>query len=359
MPNPRKSFATRPASTPILTPQGIRGTPVLHVRDIPLAAEKAVPRLGGGRVIMRHNFNQAAQAAQSFSQTPGLLDPQTRANQIQTRLQAAATAQYNKAATGRFARGIRATVKRFKSSTGEGHAIIVTTFNYRETNFLTNIGGSGYFKEFPVGPYRIFAKGAEGSDTLVNTLTGTVKRRSDREAVRIARGAASSRLKVPKPGIFFRAARKVGRGGGESREIAGFPHDADLGSPLPGGGGAYSLANAGAFFYPLWVNHPGFGRDVVSDVAAQEGALYQEETLGLVVGEISEKSRKALETTQMVVSRVIPLPGSGVGKAGDSDIIAFARGLQRKPLPYVPPPTGGVLIGNRWRSRATGRFLKV
>ena len=339
-----------------MTPSGIRGT---RVRDIPSAAQKNIPTVGGGAVIMRHNFDQAAQAASTLSQTPGLLDPQQRAAQIQTRLQAAATAQYNKAATGRFARGIRATVKRFKSPTGEGHAIIVSTINYRETNFLTNIGGSGYFKEFPVGPYRIFAKGAEGSDSFVNTLTGRVTRRNDREAVRIARGFAISRLKVPKPGIFFRAARKPGRGGGESREIAGFPHDADLGSPIAGGGGAYTLGNANAFFYPLWVNHPGFGRDVVSEVALQEGALYQEETLGLVVGEISERSRKALETTQMVASRIIPLPGSGVGKAADSDVIAFARGLRRRTVPYAPPPIRFIPTPFGFRSTTTGRFVKV
>jgi hypothetical protein len=183
------------------------------------------------------------------------------------RLRAAVLGAYNKAATGRLGRGIFA--KATKTGTPEGGiqtVVRVTMFNYREANFLTNLGGRGYFQRFPVGPYRIFAQGVEGALALLAPFRKRNTLRSSRKTLSIVREHGVGRLKVPRKSSFFTAGRSPGRGGAESRTIG------DILGPAGNDRASHF------FFYPLWVNHPGFAEDVISQVALEEGARFTTET---------------------------------------------------------------------------------
>jgi len=209
-------------------------------------------------------------------------DEQKRADEIQARMRSAAMAEYSKTGTGRFARGINARVIN-SGSPGEKIAsmIRVTAINYRETRFLTDIGGGGYFKSYPVRPYRIFARGG---------LEGPRGKAGSKVDINFVRSTAGEhRLKVPRAGRFFEAFRK--HGGGESRRIS----DA-LGPMDPGD------AMKAFFFYPLWVNHPGFRRDIISQIAIQEGAAYQDAVVTIVEGEVRKTQMAGVS-----LSRNIPV----------------------------------------------------
>lgn len=238
--------------------------------------------LGGARVRTKTSNNvgvvristTASSARKDFAElrrrVPAdlLADAQTRAQQIQERIRAAMLIEYPKG-TGRAARGVFAKVRKERQGTDkEGAVIRVTSLNYREMNFLTNLAGRGYFKSFPVAPYRIFAKGAEEKIVRVNSATGE----SYITKTNLKAGVGSSevgRLKVPRPGRFFTT--EAGRGGVEKRVVS----DA-LGGMDPG-----DRASA-FFFYPLWVNHPGFKRDVISLIVLKEGANFISDTVEVV-----------------------------------------------------------------------------
>lgn len=247
----------------------------------------------GGRLQIRTNAGAAANAVAKADAkiSPGLLaDAKKRAAEIQTRMQEAALIQYSKSGTGRFARGIHAKVSQSKQTNVSETVIRVTSVNYRESKFLTNIGDSGYFKiGYPIEPYTIWAKGAEGAAEEVpigvNPYTKTNYKR-------VSRLRGVGRLKVPRAGAFFVAARKPGRGGGESRFLRGLGANVTPEQVASGTAG---------FFYPLKVEHPGFKRDVISNIAQEE----QEKFISGARGVVSRSFDDA-------VSDEIPLKAVGV-----------------------------------------------
>lgn len=241
------------------------------VTVFPDANAKPAPRqLGGGPYVQIR--------ISGIQQTVGILkeqrtrvgskilsDPDQRAARIQQRLRVEVGAAYTRA-TGRIARGIYAKVtKTGKPGDKVSSVIRVTMINYREARFLTNIGGRGHFKEFPVPAYRIFAKGAEGSLEFLTPFRKSNSLKSTRRTISLIKQFGAGRLKVPRKSSFFTAARQPGRGGGESKEVG------DVLGPAEGDRSSHF------FFYPLWVNHPGFRRDVISEVALDEGARFKTE----------------------------------------------------------------------------------
>lgn len=284
----------------------IAGTPLApHLKIIKSGKGPSVKKSFGGQTRVQMRGLQEARAELASLRTrvgsKVFSDPDERAMSIQTRLQRAVFEAYNKSATGRMARGIRAKVTKIGAPGGKVETIIrITMFNYRESRFLTNIGGGGYFKEYPVPPYTIFAKGAGFDKNITPTGFGRrgrgTQELTDKSKVRIATSQATSRLKVPRRGSFFTAGRQPGRGGGESR----FINDV-LGRADPGD------RQSSFFFYPLWVNHPGFSRDVISEVASEEGARFQTEIVSAVT-----LSHGQLQTKSTIVSTDIPITGTEV-----------------------------------------------
>lgn len=244
------------------------------VIERPAATPKTNPRAQGGYVIMRTSgLKQAQETAKAIPRRVKQsleVHAEERAGRLQATLQAALTAEYSKSGTGRFARSIKVRVVK---GTGRGGGPstslqIYQSQTYRENRFLTNLGNFKGFT-FPYGPYRIYAKGAQALADMSASEFG-----SGRVLARhIRKAGGTARLKVPRSGRFFTAGRKPGRGGGESR----FINDA-LGPMEPGDRlGSF-------FFYPLWVTHPGFRRDLLSEIAIREGSQYTRE----VVGGVSE-----------------------------------------------------------------------
>jgi hypothetical protein len=241
------------------------------VTIIPQAGGPSPKRSYGGNlnIQVRSNAKEIVEVVSDLRTRVGstiIADADQRAAVIQQRLRAAVLGAYNKASTGRLGRGIFA--KALKTGTADGGVqtvIRVTMFNYREANFLTNLGGRGYFQRFPVGPYRIFAQGVEGALSLLAPFRKKNSLRSSRKTLSIVKQHGVGRLKVPRRSSFFTAGRAQGRGGGESRII---------GDTL---GPAGDDRASHFFFYPLWVNHPGFAEDVISAVALEEGARFTTE----------------------------------------------------------------------------------
>lgn len=239
---------------------------------LPPAISRPSPRQGGGEVRISIRGQQESQKALQLLRTRVgtriLSDGDKRASAIQQRMRAAVEVAYNRAATGRVARGIFAKVTSKGRPGDEVQSVIrVTMLNYRETRFLTNIGGGGWFQRFPVPPYRIFAEGVESELNDLKPARRSNSMRSGRSAIRIVKGNGVGRLKVPRRSSFFTASRQPGRGGGESRSIG------DILGPAGGGD-----RQGHFFFYPLWVNHPGFKADVIADIALEEGARFTSET---------------------------------------------------------------------------------
>jgi len=314
----------------------------------------------GGYVIintagLRAAPDQLAQLNKVVGQAV-LNDPDRRAAQIQARLRLATALAYNRSATGRVSRGIFAKVQKIGTPDGKGvqTAIVVSMINYREVKFLTNLGGEGYFKRFPIQPYRIFAKGAEGLDDLSNPSTGITSKTSKKKAIGLALSSEGvGRLKVPRGSAFFTSRRQQGRGGGESRFINNILGEADFKTPDASFPNLTKDKQGEFFFYPLWVNHPGFPQDVISEVALQEGSTFTNEAVDAVVLalETSEKiinkpnrteggvfkpagpvgTGKQVKTgvelppSVEVVSGIIPLPGTEVMQAAESGFIGMAR----------------------------------
>lgn len=252
----------------------------------------------GGLLIIRTNAAQVARdlGARRLAVQPNLLrNAKARAADIQARMQAAALVEYSKTGTGRFARGIKAQVSASTRGGRDETVIKVSSFNYREARFLTNIGGGGYFKRFPVKEYDIWAKGARrhGEELEAGKNTKAVKRLRQ-----IKQLPGVGRLKVPRRHAFFTASRKPGRGGGESRVISDIIGPIEVGDKL-----------GGFFFYPVVVTHPGFRRDVISDIARDEGAKFVFET-SEIVGSNLRGTREGGDV-DMVVSDEIPLTRIG------------------------------------------------
>lgn len=273
---------------------------------------KSVPQGMTGAVIVRTN---AAAVAEQVRAIPprverSLFDAaEKQAERVQARLRAETRAGYNKASTGRFSRGLFAKATKIDG----GAAIRISMFNYRESRFLTNLGGKGAFQfGYPIPPYRIYAKNAEGIEVSINSARGSAKLISHKSAMRrLSLRANVGRLKVPREGNFFVAMRKPGRGGGESRILNDW---ANLDPTNP--------SNSG-FFYPLWVDHPGFARDIVSEVVESENAriinevteLVRYEHTNLGGGEFRSTPRpvtRADQTVVRTVSDIIPLPDLSV-----------------------------------------------
>ena len=236
----------------------------------------------------------AAQAKEIRHRMPNIIakDNEARAIEIQNTMRREAGLAYTKAATGRFSRGIFAKVAKSQEGDTSRSVIRITMVNYRESVFLTNIGGTGYF-DYPTGEYKIWAKGAREVASRINAKTQT-EEYSKSSIMRAKRVAGVGRLKVPRRGKFFTAARQPGRGGGESRIIN------DSAGPAAAG-----TAQRKLFFYPLVVTHPGFDRDPISEVAAIEIEKYKTQMQELVkMGHQPEP-----QTGQAgVVSREIPIP---------------------------------------------------
>ena len=196
-----------------------------------------------------------------------------------------------------MSRGIFAKAQKVGVAGGKVATVIrVTMFNYREARFLTNIGGG---RDWHRDPYTIFAKGVEGGDLstftnfLVNPHTGRRSMKHTRKQIGIIKAGGVSRLKVPAHGVTITAGRTPGAGGAESRFIEGTLAKAAHGEEF--------------FFYPLWVHHPGFPVDVISEVALQEGARFKQETISAVT-----LSHGQLKTTTQVVDADIPIGNLGI-----------------------------------------------
>lgn len=284
----------------------------------------------GGYVVVNTDFKTPERAVHNLHRavnTQILSEPDRRASEIQTILRAAVGGAYNRASTGRLARGIFAKANKVGSPDGKSieTAVVVTALNYRELAFVTNLAGEGYFKQFPVAPYTIFAKGV--GDKLLDS-TGVHGALTGRKAVKFAkRGGGIGRLKIPRRFAFFTAERQQGRGGGETRVINDQFGPADFSKRV---GNVGVDAKKDFFFYPLWVHHPGFEEDVISDVARAEGARFTSETTDKTLLAWSELRAERvpgtrLEPTHDVVSRIIPLPGIGVIAAAKGQV-RFSRG---------------------------------
>lgn len=235
--------------------------------DLPPAGGPSIVRSQGGLVRMQTKGLEELRAGlQGIPQRVHARMGETakeRASRIQARLQAETAGAYVKAATGRFSRGLRASATQTTGNGGRARTVIrVTMINYRESQFLTNLAGGGYFKSYPVEPYRIFAEGVEGARDLISFGRRTNSLRSGRRAIALIKRHGVGRLKVPRQTAFFESSRQPGRRRVETREIR------DAIGPMG------NDPKSAFFFYPLWVNHPGFARDVVSDVVLDEGGQY-------------------------------------------------------------------------------------
>lgn len=211
----------------------------------------------------------AIQATDNMSAAAGLgieKRAQAFADTLRTALRSAATEAY-RSGTGRFARGLNVRVKIKRGGTTRDTQAIVEVMvpGYRESRFLTNLGNQGRFKEFPVAPYWIYARGAtklEVTHSFHEPLTG---KNAAALRARLKRSKRVGRLKIPlsEIGLISRAPA------GKRKETILEP-----GFPLEPG-----MAASSQFVYPLQVHHPGFPRDVVSEVTYALGGEYEEATI--------------------------------------------------------------------------------
>lgn len=222
-----------------------------------------------GYVVVSHNFERAKVTLDELQAAIGpqlLGSANERAAKIQAAMRFATSQAYVRAATGRFSRGIYAKVQGIREGDKVGARIVVTALNYRETKFLTNLGGGGYFKApgYPVGPYEIWARGAEDyfAEYRASRRNRPLKGADYRRVGRLETQDKIGRLKVPRRGTWFESERR-GRGPSESRFIRDFF------------GRKRSTDRQSDFFiYPFKVQHPGFRRDVLADTALAFGADY-------------------------------------------------------------------------------------
>lgn len=221
--------------------------------------------------------------------------------------------------TGRFSRGINTRVKVKRGSGRQPTTAIVEVMvpNYRESRFLTNIGNQGRFKSFPVEDYWIFARGAR--DLLVThqlTDEPMTKKQVRSLKARIARRKRVGRLKVPlsQIGLISRALP------GRRRETELFP-----GVPLEPG-----LSPSSQFVYPLEVHHPGFPRDVVSEVTFALGGQYTE---GMIFGMRDVFVSKRIPFTEATVQKAGEEPGVVMGSTKSDRYVEIL--MRSTPNPYA------------------------
>jgi hypothetical protein len=227
---------------------------------------------------------------------------------LQARLQSAAAAEYRRAATGRFARGIRVRVIQKRSSgTQLGSALLqVYALQYRETQFLTNLGEGGYFDApNPVLEYPIFAK--KGT----RVINGTV---------------VQNRLRVPRRGLIAEFPDNDKRKKEVLYTIFGDPHERSRGGGAHSGALTFASGMTGrrgrqhgvvprnmVYFYPLHVNHPGFERDVVKEVVEDEAGKLRNELISGTVA-IWTKTSRGIELRPASVEATGTPPPSGPGR---------------------------------------------
>jgi len=277
------------------------------VIQLPAGKARGLPKSSsglGGAVIISTNAKQIADKLKVLPERTikGLQsDAEKQAERVQARLRSETAVAYHRAATGRFSRGLYARV--IKTDTGA--AIRISMINYRESRFLTNLGGLGEFsnRPYPIPPYRIYAKNARDVAIKINDK-GEVELRKGRQAMKQLRFIKGvGRLKVPRSNVIFEASRT--RGGGESRR--------PVEVLTTGGVDPFDFSvepKSGAFFYPLWVEHPGFERDVVSEVTASERERIISEMRERVQFEHESIGQSVLrgENIETDVSAIIPLP---------------------------------------------------
>jgi hypothetical protein len=294
----------------------------------PSANAPASPRVGGGRIIVRHNIDNVRNQTKQIPRRveASLLEfSEQRAQRIQARMRTEMALEYRRG-TGRAARGVFARVTRSKHGDKQDFVIRITNYNYREMRFLTNIGGSGTFKfGYPVQPYRIWAKGAEAlaQDVVVGGRGGSFYNRSKTRFLFLKRSRDVGRLKIPADGVFLQAFKK-GRGGAESRRAVGVPHqlEPDFSRPRADGTYGFKKQTDSQYFYPMWVDHPGFKRDVISDVARAEMAPYITDTKELVVVSHRTGGIRIERDSTLAVSREIPIGTSVTAYSGS---VSFGR----------------------------------
>ena len=237
---------------------------------------------------------------------------QAAGSNLQARLQAATAAAYHRSGTGRFSRGLRVRVIQKKSSgTTLGSATIqVYATDYRETQFLTNIGNAGYFEQFPVAEYMIFAKGGTrvlGGSIVTNRLR--VPRRTSLTQALLG----NARLRASYPNNDRRRKEVLDT-------VFGDPHEASRGGGSGSGFVRFLGKTAGnavprnqIYFYPLHVTHPGFERDVVAEVIEDQAARLRGEMISGTVAVWSKTSR-GISLRPASVSRTGGPPPSGPGR---------------------------------------------
>lgn len=262
---------------------------------------------------------------------------QARAAQMQIALQEFAHSQYTRgrggrAGSGRFARGIRV-----KGSTTEQNGYLegkihVSIPNYRETRFLTALGGVA---GPPTNPYFITARGVMvggkrygdlfsearsrpkdfitigrdprmgeeyGKRFIRDPITGG-KKVAMRTIHQQSRKAHLPRLKVPLEGIGS-LGRRGGAGRGKNIErvgplIGGIPIDFDNNDE--------GFTKGEAYFYPIWVMHPGWPQGDVMAAAVQQ---LQNETIDMWKTLVLEYQNDVLERGGKTLRARVP--GQGI-----------------------------------------------
>lgn len=333
------------------------------------------------RVIGDQGVLLAVQTADKKHRQQLLQLMRNRASEMQTALRNAALLEYNRAGTGRFARGIKVKGQTTQQRGYLEGKISISIPQYRESRFLTNLGGNNaYFQTWPVGPYFITAKGVTpggerlgdlwtelrssglgtrdwnpktrkyesrtfkgkyGQKMLRNPLTGHtgVARRT---LYNFTKKSGLPRLKVPFEGLGSLGARG-GSGRGKNAELLG-----------PRLGRAIinfevdKVDKSEAFYYPLWVEHPGFKRDVITetaqrllnesvnqwqtlvleyqrDITATGGKTLRARVPAVIVKNVSTEELEARQWTQMARGVAISEwrrahPGLRNAKPGDFDL---------------------------------------
>ena len=219
--------------------------------------------------------------------TPVMLDIlKTQAKLITETLKRTTAAAYQLASTGRVARGWRWQVIKSHSSSV---TMRIHNLNYREMQYITNVGGGGHFKAFPVGKYDITAKPGsrlrvprrEGAWELISGSRSRVQRAELRFVQKVLGRSGRYQAK----GKILKRWNYKPQSGYISYFPGGDKRRRELLAPREyGTTGEYEAAMAEqhkplierkgdllstAFVYPQVVSHPGFEFDVISATIQQ------------------------------------------------------------------------------------------